>query len=199
MFGKKRKKDIQEKEERIAQLEEILCPNGHYFVKVDSHLEGGSGRGDEITIYHYVCKRCKKEVQSSKMWGISSNKIKIKYEKYYNDSKKNYYEKEFSSLAQLEEWIFQQIEQIKQNYSYPDFLICFPDLNSQNKTINITLIKDSPSIWIHQIENEQGILLSDGKYTAGRNHMSNQVKEWCSHCRKRLIASPSETQFKFVD
>lgn len=70
MFGKRQKEKIALQAIRIAELEEILCPcEQHDFVKTDFHFEGGSGRGDELTIYHYVCKRCKKKVQSWKMLG----------------------------------------------------------------------------------------------------------------------------------
>lgn len=50
-------------EARIRELEEILCPCGvHDFITVRKHFEGGTGHGDELTVYHKVCKRCKKRV-----------------------------------------------------------------------------------------------------------------------------------------
>lgn len=63
MFGKKNKR-IRDQAERIRELEEILCPcEQHDFIKTGFHLEGGSiGAAD--TVNHFICKRCKKRVQS---------------------------------------------------------------------------------------------------------------------------------------
>lgn len=50
---------------RVAELEERLCPcESHDWKCVDFHFVGGSGRGDETTVYHYKCKRCGKLMHS---------------------------------------------------------------------------------------------------------------------------------------
>lgn len=47
--------------QRIEYLENLICPNeSHNYEKIDSHLEGGTGHGDELTIYHYRCNKCGK-------------------------------------------------------------------------------------------------------------------------------------------
>ena len=46
---------------RVQTLENIICPtNQHDWVKIGFDLEGGTGRGDETTVYHYQCSRCNK-------------------------------------------------------------------------------------------------------------------------------------------
>ena len=46
---------------RVQTLENIICPtNQHDWVETGFDLEGGTGHGDETTIYHYQCSRCGK-------------------------------------------------------------------------------------------------------------------------------------------
>ena len=50
-----------ELENRIAELEERLCPcQSHDWKKVDFDFMGGTGRDDETTLYTYQCSRCGK-------------------------------------------------------------------------------------------------------------------------------------------
>lgn len=64
MFGRK-SKIIQEQSSRIRELEELLCPyESHQWVYQGYHFEGGSGNGDETSINHYICKRCRKRLQT---------------------------------------------------------------------------------------------------------------------------------------
>lgn len=47
---------------RVAELEEKLCPcEQHDWVKLDFRFIGGTGRGDELTMYRYKCKKCGKQ------------------------------------------------------------------------------------------------------------------------------------------
>jgi transposase-like protein len=51
---------------RVQTLENIICPcDQHDWVKVAVDLEGGTGHGDETTIYHYQCKRCLKTITTT--------------------------------------------------------------------------------------------------------------------------------------
>lgn len=64
MFGKKNK-IIASQSNRIAELEEILCPcEQHDFITTGYYFCGGSGLGDELTMYTYICKRCKKKIET---------------------------------------------------------------------------------------------------------------------------------------
>lgn len=50
---------------RIAELEERLCPcEQHDLRYINFHFIGGTGNGDEITVYAYKCRRCGKKVTS---------------------------------------------------------------------------------------------------------------------------------------
>lgn len=53
---------------RIAELEEKICPcEQHDYIKVDYEFVGGTGMGDETTIYHYKCRKCGKRIKSWKI------------------------------------------------------------------------------------------------------------------------------------
>ena len=67
MFGKKKKMqaEIVRLTYRVAELEERLCPcEQHDWKKLGFDLVGGTGRGDEETIYCYKCKRCGKQMRT---------------------------------------------------------------------------------------------------------------------------------------
>ena len=52
---------------RVAELEERLCPcENHQWKKIDMDFVGGTGRGDEETVYTYKCKRCGKSLRTWK-------------------------------------------------------------------------------------------------------------------------------------
>ena len=51
---------------RVQTLENIICPaNQHDWIKTSFSLEGGTGHGDETTVYHYQCKRCLKTITTT--------------------------------------------------------------------------------------------------------------------------------------
>ena len=53
---------------RVAELEEKICPcEQHDYIKIDYEFFGGTGRGDETTIYKYKCRKCGKRVSSWKI------------------------------------------------------------------------------------------------------------------------------------
>ena len=66
MFGKRKlKAEIVRLSYRVAELEERLCPcNDHQWKKIDTDLVGGTGKGDEETVYTYKCKRCGKSLRT---------------------------------------------------------------------------------------------------------------------------------------
>ena len=68
MFGKKKlKAEIVRLTYRVAELEERLCPcDDHRWKKIDYEFVGGTGVGDEETIYTYKCKRCGKQMKTWK-------------------------------------------------------------------------------------------------------------------------------------
>lgn len=63
MFNKRKK--ITELEQRVTELEDILCPfNKHDWIEVDWHLESFDKGFTTDVIRHYRCKRCKKYIET---------------------------------------------------------------------------------------------------------------------------------------
>lgn len=62
MFGRRRlKAEIVRLTYRVAELEDRLCPcESHDWIKIDYEFTGGTGMGDETTLYTYKCKTCGK-------------------------------------------------------------------------------------------------------------------------------------------
>lgn len=55
-------------ETRIKELEERLCPcQSHDWHRTDFEFTGGTGRGDETTVYTYQCSRCWKVKRTYKL------------------------------------------------------------------------------------------------------------------------------------
>lgn len=53
---------------RVAELEEKICPcEQHDYITLDYEFVGGTGRGDEMTIYQYKCRKCGKRIKSWKI------------------------------------------------------------------------------------------------------------------------------------
>lgn len=50
---------------RVAELEERICPcEQHDWMQINFRFVGGTGRGDETTLYKHKCKRCGKVKES---------------------------------------------------------------------------------------------------------------------------------------
>ena len=124
--------------------------------------------------------------------------IRVFYEEYYNDFIRKNREKAFANLTELEEWIFGQMEQ---DYTKP-FVMFFPAPEIMKRIhadgpgrIEFTPKHSGSHIWIHQIKNCNGIIFSDGSFTAERKHWSKEMQEWLKHCDERQH-SP---EFEFVE
>lgn len=62
MFGKKK---LRQAEQRILELEEILCPRGqHDWELTGTEFDDDNGRGGGSFTFSYTCKRCKRKMQS---------------------------------------------------------------------------------------------------------------------------------------
>ena len=65
MSKRKLKEENTRLKDRVSELEERLCPcEGHDWKHIGTDLEGGTGRGDELSIYNYKCRRCGKRLRS---------------------------------------------------------------------------------------------------------------------------------------
>lgn len=117
--------------------------------------------------------------------------FRVKYERYWNDYRRRHEEKHFSDLAELEEWIFGQMQQ---NYTNPSAM-SFPTPKKAERikadgpwSIEFRPVWGEENIWIHLIESPSGIVFSDGKFTSGQKHWSKAVQEWLTRCDQRQNA-----------
>ena len=121
--------------------------------------------------------------------------LRVKYEQYWNDFHRRNEVKQFADLDELAEWMFGQMQQdYTKAMSFPT-----PEKASRIGESGPWAIEFRPAwgegnIWIHQIENSCGIIFSDGKFTSGQKHWSQEVKEWLVQCEERRC-SP---KFNFV-
>lgn len=62
LFGKKK---LRQAEQRIGELEEILCPRGqHDWELSGTEFDDDNGHGGGSFTFHYSCKRCKRKTSS---------------------------------------------------------------------------------------------------------------------------------------
>lgn len=124
--------------------------------------------------------------------------IKVKYERYWNDTIRKNEEKTFPDLGALADWIFGQIQQ---DYADPHAMsFPTPEKFDGTGTDGPGRIQFRPAygrelFWIHLIRNDDGIIFSDGTHTSGQKHWNAQVKEWLAACDRRR----RNPEFDFVD
>lgn len=124
--------------------------------------------------------------------------LRVKYERYWNDYIHKNEERRFRDLDDLEEWMFDQMEQ---DYT-KKFVMCFPTPDAAKRIgetgpwkIEFRPKWGGESFWIKQIECERGIIFSDGTFTSGQKHWSEEVKTWLTHCEERR----KTPKFNFAD
>lgn len=100
--------------------------------------------------------------------------LRVKYERHWNDFVRKSEEKRFQDLEDLENWMFGQMEQ---DYT-KDFVMGFP---TPEKAERIGDVEGAPwrielrpkwggeSLWIKQIQSDNGIIFSDGTFTSGHS------------------------------
>ena len=128
--------------------------------------------------------------------------IRIYYEEYYNDCRRTNHTRDFTSLQELEDWIFGQMRQKYSDKEHGWLAMSFPvpEVAERVKSDGPWGIEFKPeyggvTYWIHKIERGHGIIFSDGKHTDGRKHWSKEVQEWLIHCKERQY----NPQFEFED
>ena len=120
--------------------------------------------------------------------------IKIKYERDKNGRSRQHLEKTFSGLKDLENWIFEQMER---HYSIDDYAIHFPNPDPMLETppyIVFQPVYAGDVYRIHQIENNENIVFSDGTHTDGQKYWSEEIQQWLAECKKNRRKNP-----KFVN
>lgn len=122
--------------------------------------------------------------------------ISVKYERYWNAFNRTHETKSFETLHELEEWIFDQMEQVQQACRQQELRLSsamfFPTPKSMEK-----IAADGPChimfkpnlygqiIFVHEILTESGVIFSDGEFTAGQKHWTREVQDWLTHCFER--------------
>lgn len=124
--------------------------------------------------------------------------LNVKLERYLNDFCRKDETKSFASLSELENWIF---DQMQQDYSHNTSAMSFPTpaavrniLADGPWAIEFQPIRGEATISIHQIESNKGIIFSDGRRTAGRKYWTDEVQAWLTHCAQRR----RDPQFNFA-
>ena len=104
--------------------------------------------------------------------------LKVKFEEYHNDYNFHYFTERFNSLKELQTWVMS-----KMHVSCPKEWIRF-----SSNPIFFRMQPDGPgwSYKIHLIEDDDGIIFSDGEHTAGQRHIARCVVEWFDEFRCEL-------------
>ena len=119
--------------------------------------------------------------------------LRIYYEEYYNDYHRKDLNRSFSTLKELENWIFGQMQQDYSDKENGWTKMYFP--RKEPTQFEFTPKRGGPSIWIHRIDNEHGIVFSDGRFTGGKKHWSSEIRQWLKQCHERQY----NPHFNFVD
>lgn len=92
------------------------------------------------------------------------------------------------STSWLADWMFNQMQQDYMNQS----AMSFPTPKKVASigetgpwTIEFRPVWGEESIWIHQIESNDGIIFSDGRFTSRQKHWSKSVQDWLIRCEQR--------------
>lgn len=126
--------------------------------------------------------------------------LKIRMERHLNSCFHREDTRTFDTFAELEEWIFDQMQQdytgCKMTLRFPTSEIaqCFHDDGPCRIEIHPT--PDGEQLWIHQIETPEGIIFSDGRYTAGKKFWTQEVQTWLTHCEQRPLESAVQLRWR---
>lgn len=116
--------------------------------------------------------------------------ITAKIVKYYNDYNQKAFDKTFENLDELADWIFDQMQIDYTKKPGCDFLT-FPT-NRFGKWYEISVRPNYGGYvyWIHEIDSENGIIFSSGKYTAGKDFCAERYRSGSRNARnERSIQS----------
>lgn len=134
--------------------------------------------------------------------------IKITYQLYGDDfTRKCNNVKHFDNLEQLNDWI-------AQNYYYHEYY-CMGETHHSHigyYSDRISFVSKSLNpfesrynyigVWIEMIENENGVIYTNGEHSKGVRHMSNEIKAKFEEWQKEDKEDPKHLKrlgFNFVD
>lgn len=124
--------------------------------------------------------------------------LSIKYEEYHNDWNRQTLSKTFDNLDQLSNWIFDQMQTEYSDKEYGKSHMYFPTGKNPNDPSRIEFhpTYSGAVYWIKFVsDSERGIIFSDGSFTGGKKHWTNDFKEWCLANHKRQY----NPQFVFAE
>lgn len=128
--------------------------------------------------------------------------IRVYYEEYHCDYYRKDHEQDFFDLDDLKKWIFNQMQQDYSDKMRGPYVLSFPTPEKAEKIgaegpweIEFIPKAGGPRYWIHLIKQNERIMFTDGKITAGQRHWSKEVQEWLSQCHAQQF-SP---QFDFIE
>lgn len=101
--------------------------------------------------------------------------ITITYELYGNDfTRKENLKRNFNNLEEMRQWINENAYTGFDKVFYPSKQGC-GRVSFDTKTMNTFYGFKWCDCWIHMIESEKGIEFTDGTYTSGQKHMSEEI------------------------
>lgn len=119
--------------------------------------------------------------------------IFVKYEEYYNDyiRKQNLVER-FLSLETFKHWVeFNTVGDTNDERT-----LWWPHYKESNYFTY--KIQNGWKVCIRMIVNEEGIIFTDGFYTSGKRHSSNEFYKWCQE-RIQQQQQQQKKQYDFVE
>lgn len=117
-------------------------------------------------------------------------------EKYFNDFTRKNVRMSFRSLEE----IYDYMKKISYNFvdKYGNYFPV-PNGDSYNWCGRISCTDKEDSLyrdfWIYKIENENGILYSNGHYTDGKKFCAKSIENWFVDCRNKI----ENKKFTFVE
>lgn len=124
--------------------------------------------------------------------------LRVRYERYWNDYHRKDEVKTFADLDELADWMFNQMQQDYTNQS----AMSFPtpkEVASIGEagpwTIEFRPVWGEEIIWVRLIESNDGIIFSDGRFTARQKHWSKAVQDWLIRCEQRRC----QPKFNFAE
>lgn len=122
--------------------------------------------------------------------------VKVYYEEYVNDYNRRDKVEYFSSLNKFADILFENAT----NYTWLYFTNAERNKAENNGRFEfdsscISSTGRKFNIYTHKIEKDGKIIYSDGKFTNGISHASNEVCEWLKECNARK----RNPQFDFAE
>ena len=120
--------------------------------------------------------------------------ITVSFTAYHNDYNQHDCSEQFSSLKELQDWLFNKCRNGVRGLHFTD-----PDIGDASK-LNYSCINSYDSstdtdYWVHTISTYGGIIYSDGYNTNGIKHWSEPAKQFLRDCRARLNNPASAYNF----